>query len=352
MKRPGTRQWKAAAASLGTLIAKEVLHPGVVEWADSRPTAERWAVALSGGADSVGLLLLLWTHWPDRRGKLTAFHFNHRLRGAASDGDARFCASLCKALGVPLVSGRWTAGQRQRSEAAARQARFAFFEPGMARSRARVLWLGHQQDDIAESMMMRLSRGSGSAGLAAPRPVHAHEGSRRSGRGIVHVRPLLTLKKAEISKALREAGGAWREDASNAKDVHFRNRVRSGVIPAWVAASQRDALAGAALSRELLEEDNHAIETWLESLDAFGSDGSLDTARLRGKPRALVRRALHRWLQAQENAGDYSRQAFAAMLRSVERGRPVRHSLGSHGFAVIRAGRLLFQPHRKARSPH
>jgi tRNA(Ile)-lysidine synthase len=352
MKRPGTRQWKAAAASLGTLIAKEVLHPGVVEWADSRPRAERWALALSGGADSVGLLLLLWAHWPERRGKLTVFHFNHRLRGAASDGDARFCRMLCKALSVPLVSGRWTEGRRPGSEAAARQARFAFIEPGMARRRTKVLWLGHQQDDIAESMMMRLSRGSGSAGLAAPRPIHALDGSRGPGKGIVHVRPLLTLKKAEISKALRVAGGAWREDSSNAKNIHFRNRVRSRVIPSWVAASQRDALGGAALSRELLEEDNHAIEAWLDSLDALGADGSLDTSRLKGKPRAVVRRALHRWLQAQKEAGDYSRQAFSAMLRSVELGTPVRHSLGSHGFAVIRGGRLLFQPTRKARSPH
>jgi tRNA(Ile)-lysidine synthase len=352
MKRPGTRQWKAAAASLGTLIAKEVLHPGVVEWADSRPKAERWAVALSGGADSVGLLLLLWAHWPERRGRLTAFHFNHRLRGAASDGDARFCGSLCKALAVPLVSGRWEAGQAQRSEAAARQARFAFIEPAMSERRTHVLWLGHQQDDIAESMIMRLSRGSGSAGLAAPRPIHSLPGSRRPGKAILHVRPLLTLKKAEISNALREAGGAWREDASNAKDVHFRNRVRSGVIPAWVAASQRDALGGAALSRELLEEDNHAIETWLGTLDAFGPDGSLDTAKLKGKPRALVRRALHHWLQGQKNAGECSRQAFSAMLRSVELGSPVRHSLGSHGFAVIRSGRLLFQNTRKACSPH
>jgi tRNA(Ile)-lysidine synthase len=351
MKTPGSKQWRAAAALMEELVPRGRLHTAAVAWADARPAAERWGIALSGGADSVALLLLLWAHWPGRWDRLVAFHFNHRLRGAASVADERFCKGLCRSLGVPFVSGRWTGDRRDRSEAAARLARFAFFGSEMGRRRVGVLWLGHQQDDIAESMLMRLSRGSGTAGLAAPRPVHGLDAAGR-GRRVFHVRPLLALKKAELSAALGKAGAIWREDSSNAKDVHFRNRVRSAVIPRWVEASQRDALAGAALSRELLDEDNQALEAWVEGLDPVGADGSLSTSKLQGRPRAVVRRALHLWVLGQKHVGAVSRQAFDTLLKSVERGTPVRHSLGSHGFAVIRGGKLGFERSRKPVSSH
>ena len=126
MKTSGATGWRSAAGGVAALVSRESLHPAVVAWADARPPAERWGVALSGGADSVGLLLLLWSHWPARRPRLTAFHFNHRLRGAESEADARFCARLCAALGVPLVCGRWRAGRRGASEAQARMARPQF----------------------------------------------------------------------------------------------------------------------------------------------------------------------------------------------------------------------------------
>jgi tRNA(Ile)-lysidine synthase len=69
----------------------------------------------------------------------------------------------------------------------------------------------------------------------------------------------------------------------------------------------------------------------------------LDLRRLAGRPRAITRRALHRWLLAQPSAGGLSRQGFAALLAAAERGRPTRHSLGAKGFAVIRGGRLQFE---------
>jgi len=352
MKTRGASGWRSVAERVAAFVSRESLHPAVVDWADARPRSERWGVALSGGADSVGLLLLLWAHWPERRSRLTAFHFNHRLRGAESEADARFCARLCDALGVPLVCGRWRGRRRIASEAEARMARFEFIGRAMAARRVRVLWLGHQQDDIAESMLMRLARGSGGPGLAAPRAIHAFPPARAGGRGSFHVRPLLGLKKREIAMALKEAGATWREDSSNAKGVHFRNRLRLEVIPRWVRAAGRDALAGAALSRELLDEDDSAIEAWVDFLHPIGEDGSLNVARLAGRPRAVVRRALHRWILAQPKAGELSRQGFEALLRSVERGTPVRHSLGSHGFAAIRAGRLRFETLRKRRTPH
>jgi len=236
------------------------------------------------------------------------------------------------ALGVKLTRGTWQHARRGASEAEARAARLAFFS-----NQARALWLGHQQDDIAESMLMRLARGSGAGGLAAPRPVQAMLGGR------VHVRPLLALKKSEVVAALRAAGAEWREDSTNAQGEFFRNRVRRAVLPAWTKAAQRDALAGAARSRELLEEDDAALETWLDGLRPLRANGVLDLRKTVGKPRALVRRALHRWLLAQPRAGDLSRQGFDALLAAVARGAATRHSLGREGFAVIRGGMLRFE---------
>jgi tRNA(Ile)-lysidine synthase len=352
MKTRGRDGWMRAAARAAELLPRTRLHPAVVAWADERAAREGWAVALSGGSDSVALLLLLWAHWPHRRARLTALHFDHRLRGGESTADAAFCRKLCKALGVALVAGRWEARARSRSEGEARAARFSFFEAAMAARRLRVLWLGHQLDDIAETMLMRLARGSGTGGLAAPRAVHAVVPTRGGGRPRIHVRPLLTLKKGEIARALRQAGVPWREDSSNARRAHFRNRLRRDVIPRWLRAAGRDALAGAALSRELLEEDDLAIEAWVDALEPIGEDGALAVSRLAGRPKAVLRRSLHRWLLAQRKAGDLSRQGFENLLKSVARGQPARHSLGRHGFAVIRSGRLRFEPMRKSRTSH
>jgi tRNA(Ile)-lysidine synthase len=341
--------WPGAAGRMAALVARNRLHPAVVGWANSRPRGERWAVALSGGADSTALLLLLWAHWPDRRRRLVALHFDHRLRGRESTADARFCARVCSALGVPLVSGRWSPPKRLPSEGAARLGRFAFIEREMGRRRMKALWLGHQQDDIAETMMMRLARGSGTAGLAAPRSIH---GFGPDSKARFHLRPLLTLKKAEIAAMLRQAGADWREDSSNSGGSHFRNRLRGQVIARWIRASKRDALSGASLSRELLEEDDDALEAWVDRLKPFGAEGSLLVGRLGGKPKAVVRRALHRWLLLQAGPGALSRQGFEVLLSAVLLGAPVRHSLGTEGFATILAGRLRFIKVRNHRRAH
>jgi tRNA(Ile)-lysidine synthase len=338
MKKTGTPPLPDAARRLAALIPRDRLDPSVHAWIASAPRRAAWSIAFSGGPDSLALLLLLWAHWPERRRTLRALHFDHRLRGAESRGDVAFCRRMCAALRVKFIPGAWPGNHHGASEAEARAARMAFFA-----KHAGVLFLGHQQDDIAESMLMRLARGSGTGGLAAPRPVQVLA----SGR--VHLRPLLMLKKAEIVVALREAGISWREDSSNARGQFFRNRIRHAVLPAWIEVAQRDALAGAARSRLLLEEDDAALETWLERLQPLEADGSLNLVALAGKPRAIWRRALHRWLLAEPRAGEISRQAFDALLDALEHGNTTRHSLGRNGFAVTDGRRLRFEPARKPR---
>jgi tRNA(Ile)-lysidine synthase len=328
---------------LAERLPPECWHPAVRAWAVSRLRAARgpWAVALSGGADSLTLLLLLWARRRTRGQRLLALHFNHRLRGRASGADERFCRRVCAALGVKFRVGRWRRRPAKASEDEARTARFAFFHRALRRAGSRALWLGHHQNDIAETMLMRLARGSGTAGLAAPRPVQwVRDGA--------HLRPLLPLKKEAITAALKSAGIPWREDHTNAGGGFFRNRIRHQVLPAWRRAAGRDALAGAALARELLEEDDAALEAWCDDLRPFGRDGSLDLSRLGGRPRALVRRSVRRWLGRHPQAGELSRPGFEDLLAAVLEGKPTRRSLGREGFAVIRGGSLRFERRRRA----
>lgn len=348
-KPPRTSVWQTRAAKLAALLPRSRLHPAVLARADAAPVNEPWAVAFSGGADSLALLLLLWAHWPERRGNLHALHFDHRLRGRSSTADARFCREVCAKLGIKFHHGEWLEKRRrQLGEAGARVARQAFFAQEMKRFRGRVLWLGHQQDDVAETIFMRLARGSGTAGLGAPRPVQVIAGP----PGRTHLRPLLNLKKAELIDALRAAEAPWREDESNAGGAFLRNRMRHEVLPAWLAVSERDSLAGAGLTRELLEEDDEALEAWLAELAPLGADGALHLHKLAGKPRAVWRRALHRWLLRQPQAGrNLSRQAVEALLRDAMALKPTRHSLDAKHLAVIAKGRLqcVETPRKKSR---
>jgi tRNA(Ile)-lysidine synthase len=335
--------WPAVATRLAAAIPRERLHPAVLAWAEKQPVNARWAVALSGGADSVALLLLLWAHWPERRERLLALHFDHRLRGRASTGDARFCGTLCRALGVSLATGRWTDRPALRSaapvpEAAARAARIGFFTTELRRRRTTALFLGHHRDDVAETMLMRLARGSGTGGLAAPRPVHVQE-----ALGRTHLRPLLTLDKSALAAALDAAGASWREDASNGSAAHLRNRVRADLIPAWRSAAAepgRDALGGLALSRDLLEEDADALDAWAAKVMRFDVRGDLALAPLRGAPKAVLRRVLHQWLGSVPAKTDLNRVGFNGLLALVASGLEGRQSLGARHFAVVRRGRL------------
>jgi tRNA(Ile)-lysidine synthase len=329
--------WPAAAQRLAELLPPERLHASVLRWA--KDATGPWTVAFSGGADSLALLLLVWAHWPARRRGLQALHFNHRLRGRAAEADERFCRQVCAGLNVPLRTARWMRTERlPPSETEARAARLAFFDRALASARRRILWLGHHQNDLAESILMRLARGSGLEGLIAPRPIH-RLASRRS-----HVRPLLSLSKSTICDALQQANIPWREDTTNALGDHLRNRLRRDVVPRWLAAEPgRDGLAGVSRSRDQLEEDAEALEAWAAGIGISPTRG-VRLADLAALPAAVARRVLHRWrLSLGARWGDVSRQTFETVLAAARSGAATRVSLGSAGFAKVERGWLRFE---------
>lgn len=179
--------------------------------------SERVIVAVSGGPDSVCLLHVL------RELKIPVAgvaHFNHKLRGEDSEEDERFVVAMTRAMGLefyrvaaPLPSGNL--------EQAARQARREFFYGLMSRGLADRVALGHTRDDQAETVLFRMLRGSGLAGLAGILPVTAE--------GLI--RPLLGVTRGEVLAYLRDREIPWREDSSNRESRFARNRIRHELLP-------------------------------------------------------------------------------------------------------------------------
>jgi len=289
------------------------------------------AVAVSGGADSVYLLCALWAD-ETLRPRLRVLHFDHRVRGEASAEDARFVTDLCASLAVPCVVGVRT-GQGMASEAELRAGRDAFFAQQRAALGGELLCTAHHLDDVVENALMRLARGAGLAGLAAPRVLQSfHDGHRRW-------RPLIQagIDKRALLVGLRAAGIPWREDVTNAQPVAARNRVR-----AWLAAGGAEAMGegyaeGFARSARILGEAQVALAQWACELGCVvGADGAMPVAALTGRPTALVQECLRTFLHAHEvtDPSEASLAPLAAAIatgcdaRSAVRGRLVRVAAG------------------------
>jgi tRNA(Ile)-lysidine synthase len=202
------------------------------------------AVAVSGGADSVCLLYVLRELAPSLGVTLSVAHLNHKLRGADSDADAEFVKTLAENFGLPFhykeVDVSSLAGNL---EQAGRDARISFFNNLQADRIA----TGHTLSDQAETMLYRLLRGSGTAGLAGILPV--------AGR---RIRPLLDCSRLEVRDYLASLRIPWREDATNADNSYARNYIRHQVLPVLPPECESILARTASLARE--EEDYWAVE--------------------------------------------------------------------------------------------
>ncbi|MHB8899106.1 MAG: tRNA lysidine(34) synthetase TilS [Thermoguttaceae bacterium] len=188
-------------------------------------------VAVSGGADSVALLRGLAAVRGPGLGRLLVAHFNHGFRGVESDGDERFVGRLAEKLGLGWVCGRMEAasagagaGAESREETA-RARRYEFLTRAAEESGARYVACAHTADDQAETILHRVVRGTGIAGLAGmPR-------CRRLSGAVTLIRPLLEIRRAEVVEYLAGLGQPYRDDRSNADRRFTRNRIRHELLP-------------------------------------------------------------------------------------------------------------------------
>jgi tRNA(Ile)-lysidine synthase len=209
-------------------FSREHIHPG-----------DRLCVAVSGGADSVALLLALHEANSATRDSLgvglSAAHVHHGIRAAAeSNADLAFVQDLCIQLDIPLhvhhtdVPSR-AAENRETIEEAAREARYAFFRTLLASGHADTVLTAHTLDDQAETVLMKLLRGAWTEGLSAIHPiVQIDLPNQRSGKIL---RPLLATRRSEIESFLHSRNQTWREDSTNTDTTYTRNRIRHELLP-------------------------------------------------------------------------------------------------------------------------
>lgn len=248
-------------------------------------------VAVSGGADSTALLLLLSSLAPQLGLDLHVAHFDHRLRPRASAKDAQYVADLSQQHGATIRIGR--ADKPPVSEDDARERRYAFLRRAAREVGATRIATGHTRDDQAETVLLHATRGSGLAGLAGMRP-------QRDGI----VRPLLVIGRDETESVCTEAGISPREDRTNADLRYARNRIRHKVLPELerinpqaraALARLADAAATVADARLLAAEQRLDAATTgegiaLDGLDAALRDEALALAWSRATSRTLAAR--------------------------------------------------------------
>jgi tRNA(Ile)-lysidine synthase len=292
-------------------------------------------VAVSGGADSTALLVLLAEWAKSRETKISAATIDHGLR-AESKAEAKKVAALAKQLGVSHRVLAWT-GEKPKTgiEEAARAARYALLDAYAQKIGATHLVTAHTEDDQAETVLMRLAAGSGPAGLAGMRA--------RSRRGsLVHVRPLLGIAKARLVATLRERGSIWSEDAMNADARFARPRLRAAraSLAAEGLTNERLAVLAGRMARVNDALERVAAAAWPEAARQEGAKTVLDGRVLLSLPEEVGLRLLIRAIGGHaDQTPDRLRKneaAYDAVRDALTGGRTAARTLAGAKISVAR----------------
>ena len=219
----------------------------------ARP-GDRVGVAVSGGADSVALLLLLLELREKLGIVLSVIHFNHRLRGKASEADEKFVAQLAGKHGLEFHCtsvdvAKKAKKERANLEDAARRARYDYFRSLADTGVCNRIAVAHTADDQAETVLAHILRGAGIAGLGGIHPV----------AGPVF-RPLLGIRRVELRAYLRRKKQTWREDATNRDTKRLRARIRKKLLPLLEKQFQPAVVEHLATLAELARDDEVLLE--------------------------------------------------------------------------------------------
>src|SRR5438445_5716146 len=306
---------KLVRSLLACMQSKELLRPG-----------DRVGVAVSGGADSVALLLLLLELQEKLGIVLSVVHFNHKLRGKASDADEAFVAKLAAKHGLDFHSAsvyvaKKAKDERANLEDAARRARYDYFRSLVESGTCTKIAVAHTADDQAETVLAHILRGTGLAGLGGIHPV----------AGPV-IRPLLGIRRNDLRNFLRAREQTWREDATNRDTKRMRARIRKKLLPLLEKQFQRAIVEHLATLADLARED----EAFLEAI-AKERVSALSQKRDEGA-RIAVNDLLEPWKKNRldantaENTGNSERREKSALSK-----RMVRHIVAN---IKPRAGQL------------
>ncbi len=238
---------------------------------------DRIVVACSGGSDSLALLVILWRLRRKYDLHILAAHFEHGIRGAESKADADFVQDFCQQRGITLQLAaadvpKAAAAQGLSLETAARELRYRFLERVRQSAGFDAIAVAHHADDQAETVLMRILRGTGTQGLAAMRP--------RSGKDGTIIRPLLGVNKAAIRAFCVAQGLQPCEDATNEQAECTRNRLRLVTLPALKQAYNPELTRALCQLAEVAAAETEYIVSQIEMLWQ-------DEKRIRKQPLAM-----------------------------------------------------------------
>ncbi len=185
---------------------------------------DKVVVALSGGPDSVALLDSLVKIAPKMNLSLLVAHYNHKLRGNESEKDEAFCQKLSESYGLPFLCGRMDSAKKQKGESPEdfyRRQRYTFLNKVANKNHAQKIALGHNLQDQAHTVLLRLVRGSSLEGLKGIEPIREKK----------YVRPLIEVSRKEIIEYLSKNKISYRKDSSNKDEKYLRNKIRARLIP-------------------------------------------------------------------------------------------------------------------------
>jgi tRNA(Ile)-lysidine synthase len=266
---------------------------------------DRVLVAVSGGADSVVLLHLLYELREELELGLEVAHLQHGIRGPEAQEDARFVGELATKLGLPFhlkeVNLRQikSAAGKGNLEALARDERYRFFAAVARERKLGKIAIAHTQDDQAETVLMWMLRGSGLKGLGGMPPAHPLDGANiESGSRLIVIRPLLDVSRAEIEGYLNEKRLAFRIDRSNQDPSFLRNWIRLELIPQLKEKMDRHLPARLAQQAELVRDEEEFLEKLArDELDRIRTPEGIDRGALLKYNKTLQRRFLRLWTE-------------------------------------------------------
>ncbi len=295
-------------------------------------------VGLSGGADSVALLMALTELAPKHGWRVCAAHFNHGIRGEAADGDERFCRDLCDKLGVAFFCGREDIPAKAAelgvsTETAGRIRRYDFLQRTAKENSLDRIAVAHHMDDNAESVLMHVLRGSGLAGLTGIKPE----------RGNI-IRPLLGVRRSEIEAYLRALGVDYRTDETNLVPEGTRNLLRLELIPSIERGINSAVVPALCSMAELLTADEEYLlsEARLSLEEARRGEG-YDRAYLSKLPQPIRTRAIRLALCEAGAAVDIERVHVEA-VEALLNGRTGARAVLPHAVAIASYELVMFRP--------
>jgi tRNA(Ile)-lysidine synthase len=264
-------------------------------------------IACSGGADSVALAAVLLELRDEYSLRLALAHFNHRLRRCAA-ADERFVIDLAQKLELPLYLGRediraYARKKGMNLEEAGRERRYAFLREAAARIGAFKIATGHTLTDQAETVLMRILRGSGPAGLGGISPCID---------GLI-IRPLIEVERRDVEAYLRARKMPYRQDETNRDFRYLRNRVRGRLIPYLQRNFEPEVIRHLGRLAEICREEEgfweRAVQKEMKRMVLRQDDRCrLDAGHLSALPSGLSRRSIRAFLR--EVRGDLRRLSF------------------------------------------